>query len=546
MPASPPEPAKRRSLKIGAWVSTTYFAEGFPYSLVNNLAEILFKELGASLQVIGLTSLFHLPWNLKFLWGPFVDGYESKRRWLLGCEVALVGLIALLAITTGLSTGATAALGLLAVGFLLLGLVSATHDIAIDGYYLEALDGADQSRWVGFRAAAYRLAMLAVGGPLLWLCATIGWTWGLSVATLAMGLLLVYHALLLPDIERRKASWTKLVAPLASARGLVFVLVLVLLWALEQFWALGSASRFAIADFIAARPALVWLSAKLGGGAWAAVLLLLGLLLGLALLPRMRRRLRAKREAGGLSDYAANFVSFLDQPRIGVILAFVILFRTGESFLQKMRWPFLDDVIHLPLGHFGLINGTLGVVASFGATILGGRLIARDGLRKWIWPFVLAQNVLNLLYLGLALLPWEWFPREVNLVAPLLDALGSTTHAGNVVEQARQGLSIDLQAALLGTVIVAEHLGAGLGTAVFMVYIMRTCDPAHKAGHMAIVTALMSVSFTIAGVGSGFIADAIGYASYFGFTFVATLPAMLLIPFVPYLDGRESAPAPKA
>ena len=34
-----------------AWVSSTYFAEGFPYSVVNNLVEILFKELGASLQV---------------------------------------------------------------------------------------------------------------------------------------------------------------------------------------------------------------------------------------------------------------------------------------------------------------------------------------------------------------------------------------------------------------------------------------------------------------------------------------------------------------
>ena len=58
-------------------MSSTYFAEGFPYSVVNNLVEILFKELGASLQLIGLTALFHLPWNLKFLWGPFLDEYET-------------------------------------------------------------------------------------------------------------------------------------------------------------------------------------------------------------------------------------------------------------------------------------------------------------------------------------------------------------------------------------------------------------------------------------------------------------------------------------
>ena len=43
-----------------------------------------------------------------------------------------------------------------------------------------------------------------------------------------------------------------------------------------------------------------------------------------------------------------------------------------------------------------------------------------------------------------------------------------------------------------------------------MVYLMRCCDPAHKAAHFAILTALMSVSFTIAGVASGFLANALG------------------------------------
>lgn len=534
----------KSSLKVGSWVSTTYFAEGFPYSVVNSLAEILFKELGASLQVIGLTSLFHLPWNLKFLWGPFVDGYETKRRWLLGCEIAIVVLIALIAL---LSAGASAALGLLALGFLMLGLLSATHDIAIDGYYLEALDTVEQSRWVGFRAASYRLAMLVVGGPLLWLCAKIGWAGGLSIAALSMALLLGYHALLLPDIEQRKRSWTAMLRPLWSVRGLVVALVIAGLWALEQFWAIGSAARFEISDFIDARPAMAWLSDKLAGGAWAAMLLLLALLVGLALLPLLRRRLRARRETGKLSDYAANFVSFLDQPGIAVILAFVILFRTGESFLMKMRWPFLDDVIHMPLEQFGMINGTIGVVASFVATIIGGRLIARDGLRKWIWPFALAQNGLHLLYVAVAMLPWQWFPADPNLTGTLLQLIdpgSSASSAVELVEPARQGLPIAIQASVLGTVIVVEHIGAGLGTAVFMVYIMRTCDPAHKAGHMAIVTALMSVSFTIAGVGSGFIAAEIGYTAYFAFTFFVTIPAMLLIPFVPYLDGRSSDQAP--
>ena len=71
------------------WVSTSYFAEGWPYMVVNELAVPLFKHLGASLGAIGLTALFHLPWNLKFLWGHAVDRYETKRRWVLAVELLL-------------------------------------------------------------------------------------------------------------------------------------------------------------------------------------------------------------------------------------------------------------------------------------------------------------------------------------------------------------------------------------------------------------------------------------------------------------------------
>src|SRR5690242_11760352 len=64
----------------GAWVATTYFAEGFPYAVVVNLAELFFVAQKATLQAVGLTSLFHLPWNLKAFAGPFLDAYGTKRK----------------------------------------------------------------------------------------------------------------------------------------------------------------------------------------------------------------------------------------------------------------------------------------------------------------------------------------------------------------------------------------------------------------------------------------------------------------------------------
>jgi PAT family beta-lactamase induction signal transducer AmpG len=478
-----------------AWVSTTYFAEGYAYAMVNSVADILFKELGASLQVVGLTALFHLPWNLKFLWAPFLDDYETKRRWLIAIEVVLTAVILLLGLLA--AVGGVSLLPL-AVGFLVLGLMSATHDIAIDGFYLEALDDRDQSNFVGYRAAAYKIAMVLVGGPLIYVCATLGWTLGLLIAALIMALLLGLHVWLLPRSETPRRPWTAL-AKLASWRTLPLLVAAALLFVLEYRWALATELQFAGERLAASFP---WLAA-VGVGGWVGLGLLLALLVLLLRLPKLRRRMA---NASG-SNYASSFVSFLAQPKVGLMLAFILLFRTGESFLMKMKWPFFDDVVGLDLAFYSEVNGIVGVAASFVATIVGGRLIARDGLRAWIWPFVLAQNVLNLLYMGLAMAP------DPTAISPVT----------------------------LTAVIALEHAGAGLGTAVFMVYLMRTCDPAHKAGHFAIVSALMSLSFTFAGVLSGFLAEALGFALYFAFTFVATVPSMVLIFFVPHLDGRQTA-----
>ena len=79
------------------WIATTYFAEGFPYSVVRQISSVFFKDSGASLQAIGMTSLYGLPWVLKFLWAPFVDEFSTKRRWLLLMEACLTAVIFLMA-----------------------------------------------------------------------------------------------------------------------------------------------------------------------------------------------------------------------------------------------------------------------------------------------------------------------------------------------------------------------------------------------------------------------------------------------------------------
>lgn len=473
-------------LKTATWVCTTYFAEGYPYAIVNTVAEAMFTELKASLQVIGLTSLFHLPWNLKFLWAPAIDTYETKRWWTLGVELLLVGLLLVLAF----ASATTGSLWWMAIVFVALAFVAATHDIAIDGFYLEVLGERDQSRYVGYRVAAYRVALTVGAGLLVSLGGAVGWTAAWLLGAAVMAALWLVHLLVLPREEIRRLPLRRAVVGMARTR-IWWIAVLALVVTLEL--------RFPVV-----RPAIETFSAypivaAVGSGGWITLGLLGALLVGLAAV-RLRRRIRGSDEGGS----GKAFVEFLAQPKIGRILAFVATFRLGESFLLKMRYPFLRSEIGLSPSYIGSVIVGAGGVASIAATLVGGHLIAKHGLRRWLWPFVLAQNVLNLLYMGVAMVP---DPTSLNVFA-------------------------------VTSLIALEHIGAGLGTSVFMVYLMRCCDPRHRATHMAILTALMSVGFTLAGVASGFIASALGFELYFAFTFVATIPSMLLLPFLPYLDAR--------
>ncbi len=506
MPSSPhlevPTPAdagKSGPRHPAWWVSTTYFAEGFPYAVVNNVAEVLFKELGASLQVIGLTAIFHLPWNLKFLWAPLLDHYETKRRFMLGCEWAVLAVLLLLMVF-----GDGIPLWLASIAFIVLAFVAATHDVAIDGYYLETLDRDEQSRFVGLRAAAYRGAVLLASGPILVLADpdVAGWRATWASAALVMAVLLGYHWTFLPDLERRGEPLRKWLLSLLRPRvfvALAVVMAVIVLDYAMPFLRLAGA-------FIGRRFASIPGLGVLEFSEWVLLFLLVALGVGLASLGRLRAALDRKD-----SRYAKGFVDLLDQPQMGRAFAFILLFRTGESFLMKMRQPFLRDSCGMDLATYGLVNSTFGITATLAATLAGGWLISKHGLRRWLWPMVLAQNVPNLLYVVLA-------------AQPDPAALGTWW---------------------VGSVVIVEDIGAGLGTAVFMVYLMRCCDPRHKATHMAVLTAIMSVGFTIAGVASGFLVEAFGgFAPYFAFSFVATIPSMLLLPFVPFLDAaRPERPA---
>lgn len=480
------------------WVGTTYFAEGFPYSLVRQLSSVYFKDHHASLPAIGMTSLMGLPWALKFLWSPYLDHYGTKRRWLLWLEVLLVAALLCMA---GASRTAWA-LSLGAIFFVVTAVLSATHDIAIDGYYLEALDRKGQARFVGYRVMAYRIAMITAAGGIVSLSQYAGWVGAFGCAACVLFVLLVYHLFFLPAVETERVPIGRLWGGLVRKRSAWRVV-----WIVCAAAALGYlAPRCGVGEGLF-RPIAPYVT-RLSASSLIGILLLASLVVLLLLRGRIRDSLYASR-----SFYAASFVSFLDQERIGWALAFIVLYRSGESLLMSMCVPFLMD-IGINKAQYGLISGTLGIVCSILGALAGGACIARFTIKRTIWPLTLAQNLTLLLYMGIA-----FYYRDVT-----------------GTETARLGVSLPLVAA----VHCFEQFAAGLGTAVFSFYLMRCCRPEYKASHFAIVSGIMNIGGSLFGVVSGFIASLLGYWRFFGLSFLASIPGMLLIFFIPFLDEPAS------
>ena len=479
------------------WVGTTYFAEGFPYSLVRQISSVYFKDHHASLPAIGMTSLMGLPWALKFLWSPYLDQYGTKRRWLLWLEVVLV--VSLLCLAGASRTASALSLG--AIFFVVTAVLSATHDIAIDGYYLEALDRKGQARFVGYRVMAYRIAMISAAGGIVSLSQYAEWVGSFGCAAALLLVLFIYHLFFLPAVETERVPITRLWGGLVQERVAYRTVSIVCAAAALGYLAVRCGAGEKVFGPLAPHLAHVSPSGLVG------MLLLCSLLVLLLLRGRIRDALYTSE-----SFYAKSFLSFLDQKRIGWALAFIVLYRSGESLLLSMCVPFLMD-IGINKAQYGLISGTLGIVCSILGALTGGGLIARFTLKRTIWPLTLAQNLTLLLYMAMA-----FHYRD--------------TGAGT----ARFGVSLPLVAA----VHCFEQFATGLGTAVFSFYLMRCCRPEFKASHFAIVSGIMNIGGSLFGVVSGFLASLLGYWRFFGLSFLASIPGMLLIFFIPFLDEPAS------
>jgi PAT family beta-lactamase induction signal transducer AmpG len=166
------------------------FSSGLPYQAINDTAKLWLRDGGVDYATLGLFQLVALPYSLKMLWAPLVDGWVwwpgRRRGWLWATQVLLVvGLLGVAALALAVPQTLPAD-SVLVVAFLLASLAaaSATQDLAADAWRGESLPERYQGMGAGLWVMAYRLALLSAGWAGLVLAGQ--WGWPVAWAGLAM------------------------------------------------------------------------------------------------------------------------------------------------------------------------------------------------------------------------------------------------------------------------------------------------------------------------------------------------------------------------
>lgn len=204
---------KETKVKPYAWVPSLYLGEALPFSAVMLLSLVMFKEMGLTdAQITVYTGWLGTPWVIKPLWSPIVDNLKTKRWWIITMQFLMAVALAVVAFTLPTSYWLK---GSLAV-FFVIALASATHDISADGFYIIGLDNKDQELYVGVRNTFYRIGMVIGQGGLVLLVGYMqegvfgtelqpvlsSWTAVFIIVAVLMLLLGLYHACVLPRVER--------------------------------------------------------------------------------------------------------------------------------------------------------------------------------------------------------------------------------------------------------------------------------------------------------------------------------------------------------
>ncbi|MEH6576393.1 MAG: MFS transporter [Amphritea sp.] len=477
------------------------FSAGIPILLIFSSLSLWLREAGVERAAITFFSWAALGYSFKFVWAPLVDQLPlpflsrwlgRRRSWLLVAQFCIIAsIIAMASIDPALGQHTQTAMALAAVA---LGFSSATQDIVIDAYRIEAADSSLQGMMSAAYIAGYRVAMVVSGAGALVLAAGFGtdlgnyqyeawsYTYWIMAAVMLVGVITTL------SIKEPGASAARSYTYSAIEYGRFVALFAMAL------------AGFILCFYVTSEPSRELkklLASGLDNQALASFFIeALRLMLAAAVsfsLAKVLLRAGMVRQSMVDETYVAPVRDFFD--RYGVKAALFLLLLVGSYRISDIVLGVISNVFYLDMGfskeQIATAVKTFGVVMAIVGGFLGGLLAMRQGVMRILFLGALLSALTNLLFMILA-----------DKGADLL---------------------------WLYIVVAADNLSAGLAGAAFVAFLSSLTSISFTAMQYAIFSSLMTLLPKILGGYSGSIVDSVGYDWFFIFTTLIGLPVLILI-----------------
>ena len=390
------------------------FSAGLPFLLIFDTLSAWLRDAGLTLEVIGYFSLATLASSFKFLWAPWIDRARipflthwlgHRRSWMLVCQTLIMIGLWLVA-----GSNPVANLGLMATFAIFVGFSSATQDIVIDAWRIEAAELSRQGAMAAAYQWGYRIAMITAGAAPLLLADAYSWNFSYAVMAALMGIGML--AVLIAPTEA-----VRNIRPIHDEGVKEAPAVEVLEW-VGRFILLASGAILVGCGLAANAAALDWILSAFGAGslgdaavaAWKSPsgvwVQLISVLAGFAVIFVATRPIPGIRTrpgvylAAALGDPLRDFFRRYEKTA-ALILALICLYRVSDFVLNIMNPFYLD--LGFTLVEVAEVRKVFGVVASMFGVFAGGIAVARMGLMPALLIGAFAGPLSNLIFIWLTM-----------------------------------------------------------------------------------------------------------------------------------------------
>ena len=458
------------------------FAAGLPILLIFSTLSVWLFKAGVNRATITLFSWVGFAYSFKFIWTPIVDNLKlpilgklgHRRSWLLLSQLMIILSLIFISFTDPKTSLICTAIAAIFIAF-----SSATQDIVLDAFRIESASKNLQGALSSMYLTGYRIAMIVAGAGSLWIASFLGteiynqkvWQQVYQIMALLMlfGVLTVFYSSE-PKIKRNieKNSNQKIkffIAFLVSLAGFI----LCYLYFKDLF-----DSKDPIINFLNEFIKIIF------------CFLIFALIIFFLIKIKFLNKESAK------NAYAKPVLDFLNRygSKATSILLLIGLYRISDVVLGVMANVFYIEK-GFSIAEIATYSKFFGTIATIVGGVIGGLASVHLGVMRSLFIGALISALSNILFAWLAL------------------------------------VTADVK--ILAFVITADNVASGFAGATFIVYLSALTSIKFTATQYALFSsAMLFLPKLIAGYAGGFV-NLFGYPTFFIFTAIIGIPALLLI-----------------